>query len=82
MTDSTLEAFIDHGTLARRFDDDVDRAHRIWAALGDAGIDMVDVAHQLEREGVEKFTSAFDELVATLAQKRHELESAKASTSP
>ena len=52
LPDTTLEAFADHGTLARRVDADVDEARAVWAALAEVGVDMADVAAQLEREGV------------------------------
>ncbi len=50
LPDATLEAFADHGTLARRVDADIDAARAVWAALADVGVDMDDVAQQLEQE--------------------------------
>jgi transaldolase len=73
LPDSTLEAFADHGTLARRVDADVDEARAVWSALADVGVDMADVAAQLEREGVSSFEKAFDELIAALETKASEL---------
>ena len=73
LPDSTLEAFADHGTLARRVDADVDEARAVWAALDAVGVDMSDVAAQLEREGVASFEKAFDELIAALETKASEL---------
>ena len=52
LPDTTIEAFDDHGTLSRRVDADVDEAEAVWAALARVGVDMADVAEQLEREGV------------------------------
>jgi transaldolase len=69
LPDSTLEAFADHGTLARRVDADVDAAHAVWDALPRVGVDMDDVAAQLEREGVSSFQKAFDELITALDAK-------------
>jgi len=69
LPDTTLEAFSDHGTLARRVDADVDDARAVWAALADVGVDMSDVAEQLEREGVSSFEKAFDELITALETK-------------
>ncbi|NND75720.1 MAG: transaldolase [Ilumatobacter sp.] len=69
LPDATMEAFADHGTLARRVDADVDEAERVWKDLAEVGVDMDDVADQLEREGVASFSSAFDELIEALEQK-------------
>ena len=73
LPDSTLEAFVDHGTIARTVDADLDEAERVWQALEDVGVDMDDVAAQLEREGVDSFGAAFDELIAALEEKAAEL---------
>ena len=69
LPDATLDAFVDHGTVARRVDADVDEAEAVWAKLPDVGVDMDDVADQLEREGVASFATAFDELIAALEEK-------------
>jgi transaldolase len=73
MPDATIEAFADHGTLARRVDADVDDAEAVWHALADVGVDMDDVAELLEREGVASFEKSFDELLGTLEAKAAEL---------
>lgn len=73
LPDATIEAFADHGTLARRVDADVDQAEAAWAGLTGVGIDLADVAAKLEREGVSSFTKSFDELIAALSDKEAEL---------
>ncbi len=73
LPEATLDAFADHGTLARRVDADVDEARAVWKSLADVGVDMDDVAAQLEREGVDSFAKAFDELIAALESKASEL---------
>jgi len=73
LPDATMDAFVDHGTVARRVDADVDQAEAVWAALPDVGVDMDDVAAQLEREGVSSFSDAFDELIEALETKASEL---------
>jgi transaldolase len=75
LPEPTLEAFADHGTVARRVDADVDESEAVWAALPSLGVDMDDVADQLEREGVASFISAFDELIEALKDKAAELRS-------
>ncbi len=73
LPDATIEAFADHGTLARRVDADVDQAEATWAALADVGVDMDDVADTLEREGVSSFQKSFTELIDALETKASEL---------
>jgi transaldolase len=74
LPESTLEAFADHGTLARTVDADAAAADQVWQSLTAVGIDMDDVASQLEREGVDSFVKSFDELIAALEQKAAELD--------
>ncbi|MBV1892974.1 MAG: transaldolase [Ilumatobacteraceae bacterium] len=69
LPENTLEAFDDHGALARRVDADFDQAEAVWAALPQQGVDMDDVAAQLEREGVTSFQQAFNELLTALTEK-------------
>ena len=69
LPEATLEAFADHGTVNRRVDADVDAARATWKSLGEVGVDMDDVAAQLEREGVASFAGAFDELIDALTAK-------------
>jgi transaldolase len=73
LPDATIEAFADHGTLARTVDAGVDEAEATWQALHDVGIDMDDVARTLEEEGVASFTKSFDELLTALDTKAQEL---------
>jgi transaldolase len=73
LPDATIEAFAHHGTLARTIDADLDEVHRAWTALADVGVDMDDVAAQLEREGVSSFQKSFDELLGALTTKANEL---------
>ena len=65
----TLEAFLDHGVVARTADADVEEAAATWAALADVGIDLDDVSRVLEDEGVTAFVKSYDELLASLDQK-------------
>ena len=69
LPDNTIEAFADHGTVARTIDVGVDEAKRTWAQLALVGVDMDDVAAKLEREGVASFQKSFDELLDALREK-------------
>ncbi len=75
LPDATLEAFDDHGTLARRVDVDVADAADAWRCLTAVGVDLDDVAAKLERDGVESFQKSFDELLAALSVKATEFRS-------
>jgi transaldolase len=73
LPDATIDAFADHGTVARTIDADLDRAASDWARLSDVGIDLDDVGETLEREGVASFQKSFTELIDVLAAKAAEL---------
>jgi transaldolase len=66
--DATLEAFEDHGTVARTLGLDPDGARERWAKLGEL-VDLADVGHVLEAEGVTTFEKSFDELLGVLDAK-------------
>lgn len=73
MPDPTIEAFLDHGTVVRTIDRDLDGARAGWDALTEVGIDTDGVATTLEEEGVASFSKSFDELVQALQDKANKL---------
>ena len=73
MPEETLEAFQDHGRVAETLTQDVAGAHKLFDDLGAAGIDYDDVVDTLEREGVQKFSDSFGELMDGIKAKRGEL---------
>jgi transaldolase len=73
MPDPTVEAFVDHGTVARTVDADPAQSAGVLEALAAAGIDMADVARVLEDEGVAAFAKSFDGLLQALSDKAAEL---------
>ncbi len=73
LPDATLEAFADHGTLARRVDVDVQESLNAWESLTAVGVDLDDVGDKLERDGVASFQKSFIELTDSLEQKATEL---------
>jgi len=66
---ATMDAFRDHGMVARTVDMDVDSATADITALEQVGISMDDVTSQLLREGVSSFQKSFDTLLAGLSRK-------------
>ena len=73
MPESTIEAFEDHGRIARTIDEGVEESYDVMAALAAVGVDMKDVGRVLEDEGVASFTKSFDELIETLREKGERL---------
>jgi transaldolase len=69
MPDATVEAFIDHGVIARTIDQGADEAQQHLQRLAEIGIDMDDVGQVLEDEGVASFAKSFDELMQALTDK-------------
>jgi transaldolase len=69
----TIAAFLDHGTLERTLDRDVDAARAAIAALEAAGVSLERVTGELITEGVAAFGKSFDELIDTIESKRKEL---------
>ena len=69
MPEPIVAGFVDHGVVARTIDQDVDDATTHLDALMGLGIDMSQVACQLESEGVASFAKSFDELLQALNDK-------------
>jgi transaldolase len=73
MPEETILAFQDHGRVAPTLTQDVDGARKLFDDLVAAGVDYDDVTETLEREGVQKFSDSFDELMDGIKSKRGEL---------
>ncbi len=73
MPPATVKAFLDHGRVENTLERDVDAAHHTFEAFAKAGIDYDDIVETLEREGVQKFTASFRELIDGVAGKREQL---------
>jgi transaldolase len=73
MPEETMIAFQDHGRVAPTLTQDVDAARKLFDDLAAAGVDYNDVTDTLEREGVQKFSDSFDELLDGIKSKRGEL---------
>jgi transaldolase len=71
MPEETIQAFQDHGEV--RGDtvlEGVDEAHRLLEQLAAVGVDYDDVVLTLEKEGVQKFSDSFTELLDGVRAKR------------
>jgi transaldolase len=70
MPEETIAAFQDHGRVEQRLETELSAARQLLKELASAGIDYDDIVATLEREGIEKFNSAFNELLEGIADKR------------
>ena len=76
MPDETIEAFQDHGEVAATLEQGIDEARQVFEEIKGAGVDYADVTDTLEREGVEKFSDSFAELLEGIRAKSGELAAA------
>ncbi len=76
---ATLDAFKDHGLVARTVDTPESQKHarETMDRLAEAGIDMDAVTLQLQHEGVKAFADSFDQLIARLEERRKTLVGAR-----
>ncbi|HEX9683645.1 MAG TPA: transaldolase [Acidimicrobiales bacterium] len=68
LPDATLDAFVDHGVLARTVDAEETYLDDL-VAVASAGVDLDAVCAQLEDEGVAAFQKSFDEVLSALTRK-------------
>ncbi len=73
MPRETIEGFQDHGVVAETLERDIEAAERLFEELAEVGVDYDDVSETLEREGVQKFSDSFRELLDGVGAKRAEL---------
>lgn len=72
----TIEAFLDHGTVARTVDKNYDEAERILARLEEAGISLDAITAKLETDGIDAFVASYDDLLAGVEEKKSALAAA------
>jgi transaldolase len=72
----TLEAYRDHGDPEVRIHEDLEGAHHRLAELSELGIDFHVVLEELEKEGVEKFSKSYHELLDTIEEKQRQVQPA------
>ena len=65
----TIRAFQEHGEVRDTLETGLDEARALLDELRDAGVDYDDVVETLEREGVEKFSDSFHELLDGITKK-------------
>jgi transaldolase len=73
MPEETIRAYQDHGDPQPRLHGGLDEARHVLEELEAAGVDYKDVTETLEREGVEKFSASFEDLLTALTAKHQAL---------
>lgn len=73
----TLDAFRDHGRVAPTLTEGLDVANSVIDTLAGLGIDIEDVARELEEEGVRLFTESYRRTLSALEEKGRRLAAAR-----
>ena len=73
MPPATVDAFKDHGTVARTVDANVSQAQAEMDQLAELGINMTQVTDELEHEGVQKFADSYHQLLSAIETQLAEL---------
>ena len=69
----TIQAFLDHGAVARTLDAGMDEARDALRAVEEQGIRMSTVTDELIEEGVAAFTKSFEDLMGVIDAQRQAL---------
>lgn len=69
MPQATIDAYQDHGDPRPRLEEGLEGARRLLEELQAAGVSYEEVTDTLEREGVEKFSDSFAQLMDGLREK-------------
>ncbi len=81
LPDETIAALAEHGIISKdSISQGLEEAQSLFASLKNGGVDIDFVTRQLENEGIEKFTEAYDSLISNLADKRIKLLADKVSS--
>ncbi len=70
MPPATMDAFRDHGNPRASLEEGVAEAREIVKRLAAAGIDLIEVGEELQKEGVESFSQSFEDLSAVIKGRR------------
>jgi transaldolase/glucose-6-phosphate isomerase len=70
---STLKAVIDHGQVGGSLEENVEQAHENLLQLEQLDINLDQVTELLQEQGVQSFAKSFEDLLASIEQKREEI---------
>jgi transaldolase len=71
----TLQAFLDHGTVATPLESGLDEARQQLDWLSELGVDLDRVTQKLLDDGVQAFANAFSGLMSSIASRRDQMPS-------
>jgi transaldolase len=63
---ATMDAYRDHGHPRATLEEGIEQARDVVKRLKAAGIDLIDVGEELQKEGVELFDKSFQDLMKTI----------------
>lgn len=73
MPEETIKAFLDHGDPKVTIKDDGGSAEALFGEMRTVGIDIGEVAAELEKDGVKKFADSYFALLDEISKKRDKL---------
>jgi len=73
MPPSTYDAFRNHGKPVVTITSDLPGAHQVFDKLKEIGIDLTAVTDELTVAGVKSFSESYNNLIAVIERRRHEL---------
>ena len=68
--DATIDAFRTDGAVAPTLTAGIEEARERLASLAEQGVDLDEITAALERDGVEQFAGAYEDMIAAIAEKR------------
>lgn len=77
---ATIEAFLDHGNVARTVDASYGEARAVIDGLAKVGISLDEITAQIEDEGIDSFVKSYDDLLEGVDAKRAAVADAVRST--
>jgi transaldolase len=76
MPDATLKAFAEHGRVEQVLSRSNENAETVLDRFEEVGVDIESLAERLQQEGIEAFTTSWNELMSRIESKAHALEGA------
>lgn len=73
MPPATIASFLDHGRAERTLDVHLEEACQVVEELEVAGIRLPEAGQELQRDTLQRFCAAYDELIDTLSARRAEM---------
>ncbi|WP_327004326.1 transaldolase [Dactylosporangium sp. NBC_01737] len=70
MPDATLQAFYDHGEVGAPMPADGDDCDAMLARFRDAGVDVAELAEELQADGAKSFVAAWNDLIERISAQR------------